>query len=188
MPPGERPNGPEPAVAPTARPQAGAPSGAPPTVPTHTAPTPIGPHTAVEPDAAPPDHGPERPSAVPQREIERPYDTGELHGLPTGQLLALGRPAPAPEVRVDDLEEDEHRRLYSYVAAALGVTGAAASLLVGWMFPLSIAAIVFGVLGLRREEHGRTPAFVGIGTGIAGLVFSCVWLGYYAIVFGWLPS
>jgi hypothetical protein len=40
------------------------------------------------------------------------------------------------------------------------------------------------VLGLRREEHGRIPAFIGIGTGIAGLVFSFVWLGYYAIVFG----
>ena len=48
-------------------------------------------------------------------------------------------------------------------------------------------AIVFGVLGLRREEHGRVPAFVGIGTGLAGLVFAAVWIGYYAIVFGALP-
>jgi SAM-dependent methyltransferase len=74
-----------------------------------------------------------------------------------------------------------------YVAAVLGVLGAAASLFVGWMLPVSLAAIVFGVLGLRREEHGRIPAFVGIGTGIAGLVFSCVWIGYYAIVFEALP-
>ena len=51
----------------------------------------------------------------------------------------------------------------------------------------SLFGIVFGVLGLRREEHGRIPAFVGIGTGIAGLVFACVWIGYYAIVFGALP-
>jgi apolipoprotein N-acyltransferase len=65
--------------------------------------------------------------------------------------------------------------------------GAVASLFVGWMLPLSIAALVFGVLGLRREEEGRTLAFVGIGTGIAGLVFSAVWIGYYAIVFGALP-
>ena len=55
------------------------------------------------------------------------------------------------------------------------------------MLPLSIAAIVFGVLGLRREDEGRTLAFVGIGTGLAGLVFSAVWIGYYAIVFGALP-
>jgi asparagine N-glycosylation enzyme membrane subunit Stt3 len=55
------------------------------------------------------------------------------------------------------------------------------------MLPLSVAAIVFGVLGLRREEHARVPAFIGIGTGVAGLVFSGVWIGYYAIVFGALP-
>ena len=79
------------------------------------------------------------------------------------------------------------RRVYSWIAAIVGVIGAAASLFVGWMLPLSIAAIVFGVLGLRREEEGRTLAFVGIGTGIAGLVFVAVWIGYYAIVFGALP-
>jgi hypothetical protein len=157
-------------------------------VPTHTAPTPIGPHTAVEPvvPEAPAEGEAERPSAASlPRELDRPFDTGELHALPTGQLLALGRPGPEPAEH--ELEEDEQRRLYSYVAAVLGVLGAAASLLVGWMLPVSLAAIVFGVLGLRREEHGRTPAFVGIGTGIAGLVFSCVWIGYYAIVFEALP-
>lgn len=158
------------------------------TVPTHTAPTPIGPHTAVEPVVpdAPAEGEAERPStaSVP-REIDRPFDTGELHALPTGQLLAVRRPGPEPAEH--ELEEDEQRRLYSYVAAVLGVLGAAASLFVGWMLPVSLAAIVFGVLGLRREEHGRIPAFVGIGTGIAGLVFSCVWIGYYAIVFEALP-
>lgn len=158
-------------------------------VPTHTAPTPIGPHTALEPPAAAPIEAGEaerRPSSTaPPREIDRPFDTGELHGLPTGQLLAVGR--PEPETPVYELEEEERRRLYSYVAAVLGVIGAAASLFVGWMLPVSIAALVFGVLGLRREEHGRIPAFIGIGTGIAGLVFSCVWIGYYAIVFGALP-
>ncbi|MEI5584025.1 MULTISPECIES: hypothetical protein [unclassified Agromyces] len=121
---------------------------------------------------------------APQREFDVPYDTGELHGLPTGQLLALGRPAPQPEF---EDEEEEQRRFWSRLSAALGVVGAVASLFVGWMLPLSIAAIVFGVLGLRREEHARVPAFVGIGTGITGLVFSGVWIGYYAIVFGALP-
>lgn len=163
--------------------------GTPRSEPPPTAPTPIGPHTALEPPAAAPiDDGAaeRRPSStVPVREIDRPFDTGELHGLPTGQLLAVGR--PEPETPAYELEEEERRRLYSYVAAVLGVIGAAASLFVGWMLPVSIAALVFGVLGLRREEHGRIPAFIGIGTGIAGLVFSCVWIGYYAIVFGALP-
>ncbi|MGR0319197.1 hypothetical protein [Agromyces sp. ZXT2-3] len=133
--------------------------------------------------------GPERPgsadapTAAPEREFDVPYDTGALHGLPTGQLLAVGRPMPeAFETGYE--EEEEQRRVYSQVAAVIGSLGAAASLFVGWMLPLSLAAIVFGVLGLRREEHGRTLAFVGIGTGVAGLVFSGVWIGYYAIVFG----
>ena len=119
------------------------------------------------------------------REYEVPFDTGELQSLPTGQLLVVHR---AELARVADAEEDdEQRRVYSWISAILGVIGAAASLFLGWLLPLSIAAIVFGVLGHRREEEGRTLAFVGIGTGIAGLDFSSVWIGYYAIVFGALP-
>lgn len=120
------------------------------------------------------------------REFEVPFDTGELRSLPTGQLLVVHRPEIAGEAS-DAVEEETQRRVYSWIAAIVGTMGAAASLFVGWMLPLSIAAIVFGVLGLRREEEGRTLAFVGIGTGIAGLVFAAVWIGYYAIVFGALP-
>lgn len=122
--------------------------------------------------------------------FEDSYDTGRLQQLPTGQLLLVHRPGVpdrAPELEVDD-EVDAQRRVYSWIGAVVGSVGALASLFVGWMLPLAIAAIVFGVLGLRREEHGRTLAFVGIGTGITGLVFSAVWLGYYAIVYGALPA
>jgi len=118
------------------------------------------------------------------REFEVPFDTGQLQSISTGQLLIVHRPGLDP---VEEAEEQTQRRVYSWIAAVVGTIGAAASLFVGWMLPLSIAAIVFGVLGLRREEHGRTLAFVGIGTGLAGLVFSAVWIGYYAIVFGALP-
>ncbi len=120
------------------------------------------------------------------REFDVPFDTGELRTLPTGQLLVVHRPELS--AAASDVAEDRtQRRVYSWVAAVVGTLGAIASLFVGWMLPLSIAAIVFGVLGLRREEEGRTLAFVGIGTGVAGLVFSAVWIGYYAIVFGALP-
>ncbi|GAA1060352.1 DUF4190 domain-containing protein [Agromyces bracchium] len=145
---------------------------------------------AVPPTPArqtPPPPASPAPSPAPPREFDVPYDTGALHGLPTGQLLAVGRPQPE-QLEVDYEEEDEQRRVYSRVGAVIGSIGAVASLFVGWMFPLSVAAIVFGVLGLRREEHGRILAFIGIGTGVAGLVFSGVWLGYYAIVFGALPT
>jgi hypothetical protein len=121
------------------------------------------------------------------RDFDVPFDTGELRSVPTGQLLVVHRPDQADAA--SDADEDEtQRRVFSWIAAVAGTIGAAASLFVGWMLPLSIAAIIFGVLGLRREEEGRALAFVGIGTGIAGLVFSAVWIGYYAIVFGALPS
>lgn len=135
--------------------------------------------------SAPPWAPAPQPATPAEREYEVPFDTGQLHALPTGQLLIVHR--PPVEVVDDEVEEEAQRRVYSYVAAVIGVIGAVASLFVGWMLPLCIAAIVFGVLGLRREEHARVPAFVGIGAGITGLVFSAVWIGYYAIVFGALP-
>ena len=137
---------------------------------------PAAPPTEIDDGAAP-----SRPEEL---EYEVPFDTGQLQALPTGQLLKVHRP---PVELDDEVEEDTQRRVYSYVGAVLGVIGAVASLFVGWMLPLSIAGIVFGVLGLRREEHARVPAFVGIGAGLAGLVFSAVWIGYYAIIFGALP-
>ncbi|MFF2271461.1 hypothetical protein ACFVTX_04270 [Agromyces sp. NPDC058136] len=119
------------------------------------------------------------------REFDVPVDTGQLRRISTGQLLVVHRPEYDP---YEVVEEAQQRRVYSWVAAVTGIIGSTASLFVGWMLPLSIAAIVFGVLGLRREEHGRTLAFIGIGTGIGGLVFSSLWIGYYAIVFGALPT
>ncbi|GAA1843907.1 DUF4190 domain-containing protein [Agromyces salentinus] len=127
------------------------------------------------------------PLAVAPRPFDRPLDTGELRTVPTGQLLIVHRPETYEEP-ADLVEEETQRRVYSWVGAVLGVIGAAASLFVGWMLPLSIAAIIFGVFGLRREEHGRTLAFVAIGTGVGGLVFSAVWIGYYAIVYGALET
>ena len=141
---------------------------------------------AFEDAVAPPTEPTLRADPSVRREFEVPFDTGELRSLPTGQLLVVHRPELVQESPDAD-EEDTQRRVYSWIAAVVGIIGAAASLFVGWMLPLSIAAIVFGVLGLRREEEGRTLAFVGIGTGIAGLVFAAVWIGYYAIVFGALP-
>jgi len=121
-----------------------------------------------------------------QREFDVPVDTDQLRRISTGQLLIVHRAGFDAAEAIEE-EEEQQRRAFSWVSAVTGVIGAAASLFVGWMLPLSIAAIVFGVLGLRREEHGRALAFTGIGTGLAGLVFSAVWIGYYAIVFGALP-
>jgi hypothetical protein len=112
------------------------------------------PDASAAPDAAEPAEPALRadPSV---REFDVPFDTGELRSLPTGQLLVVHRPEIADEAS-DAVEEQTQRRVYSWIAAIVGTIGAAASLFVGWMLPLSIAAIVFGVLGLRREEEGRT--------------------------------
>lgn len=136
--------------------------------------------------AAPTADGAALPLAVAPRKFDMPLDTGELRTVPTGQLLIVHRPEAYAEASDDVEEEETQRRVYSWVGAVFGVIGAAASLFVGWMLPLSIVAIIFGVLGLRREETGRTLAFIAIGTGVGGLVFSAVWIGYYAIVFGTL--
>jgi hypothetical protein len=162
-----------------------------PAAPADAAEPPEPPEPAEPADSAGPTDAVEQAEPTPRaepsaREFEVPFDTGELRSLPTGQLLVVHRPEIAGEAS-DAVEEETQRRVYSWIAAIVGTMGAAASLFVGWMLPLSIAAIVFGVLGLRREEEGRTLAFVGIGTGIAGLVFAAVWIGYYAIVFGALP-
>lgn len=147
---------------------------------------PQGPTPPVAPTVA---GAPERPAHQAARDFDESFDTGRLQQLPTGQLLLVHRPGmPESPPVADDDEVDAQRRVYSWIGAVVGSIGALASLFVGWMLPLSIAAIVFGVLGLRREEHGRTLAFVAIGTGITGLVFSAVWLGYYAIVYGALPA
>lgn len=145
------------------------------------------PATPAIPATPPPPAEPTLRADPSVRDFDVPFDTGELRSLPTGQLLVVHRPALGGEASAAVEEETQQRRVYSWVAAVVGVIGAVASLFVGWMLPLSIAAIVFGVLGLRREEEGRTLAFVGIGTGVAGLVFAAVWIGYYAIVFGALP-
>lgn len=122
------------------------------------------------------------------REFEESFDTGRIQQLPTGQLLLVHRPGEPLPILPEAVEDDVQRRVFSWIGAILGSVGALASLFVGWLLPVPLAGIIFGVLGLRREEHGRTLAFVAIGTGITGLVFSAVWIGYYAIVYGALPA
>jgi hypothetical protein len=129
------------------------------------------------PDLAP---APGREPFGPSFEYELPVDTAQLARTPTGQLLVVHR-AEAPQAETAGYQENVQRRVFSIIAAGTGVLGLLASLFVGWAVPLSIAAIAFGVLGRRREEHGRTPALVGILTGIGGVAFAAIWIGYYII-------
>lgn len=188
---------PLPRTAPAAEPGAPAESGAPaarepaaPATPGPASPaapryrTPQAPVDALEPYRP---TGPTFQADPAVREFEPNYDTGQIRSLPTGQLLTVHRPQAEPAF-TGELDEEQQRRVFSGVAVALGILGAVASLFVGWALPVSIAAIVFGVLGLRREADARVPAFIGIGTGIAGVLFSLIWIGYYAIILGALPT
>ncbi|NYD66835.1 hypothetical protein [Agromyces atrinae] len=112
------------------------------------------------------------------REYDLPLDTGEIRRTPTGQLLVIHRPV-YDEVDTEVYEDSVQRHVFSMIGAIAGVMGLVGSLFVGWLAPLSLAAVVFGALGLRREEHGRAAAFLGVATGAAGLVFCGLWFYFY---------
>ncbi|PDQ34325.1 MAG: hypothetical protein B5766_11815 [Candidatus Lumbricidophila eiseniae] len=118
------------------------------------------------------------------RGFEPLTDTGQLKRLSTGQLLEIRR-HPIDDSLYGDL--DRQLRTFSWVAAIIGSIGFIGSLFVGWLFPLSFTATFFGILGLRRERLGRVLCFVGIWTGVAGILFTLVWAGYYAHIFVKIP-
>ncbi|GLI28002.1 hypothetical protein ARHIZOSPH14_22440 [Agromyces rhizosphaerae] len=135
--------------------------------------------------AGPPAGGslPEPPP--PAREFEEVYDTGVISRLPTGELLVVHRdwdPSPADEHASE--EEVVERSLYGTVASASGIIGVLAALFVGWAVPLSIAAIVFGVLGIRRGTGDGARSAIGIATGAAGTLFSMIWIFTYVTAAG----
>ena len=121
----------------------------------------------------------------PAREFEVPYDTGQISKLSTGELLIVHRDWELPEPDEHAAEEAVvERSLYGTVASVSGILGLCASLFIGWAVPLSIAAIVFGVLGVRRGTDDNVRSVVGIVTGAIGTLFSAIWIVYYANVLG----
>lgn len=119
-----------------------------------------------------------------QREYEVPMDTGQLAKLPTAELLVVHRDWDAELDEHAAEEEVVERSLYGTVASVSGILGLLAALFVGWAVPLSIAAIVFGVLGVRRGAGDESRSWVGIVTGALGTLFSSIWIVYYVNVLG----
>jgi len=82
----------------------------------------------------------------------------------------------------------------SQVLSILSLISALSGILFGLVFPLSIVAIVLGILALSREPHGRTMAIWGIVVGavpgalaVLGIVFAAAFLipfGVFATAFG----
>lgn len=109
-----------------------------------------------------------------------PSNTDRIRRLATSELLRVGRPPTTPEPS----GSSGSHRLFGMTAAVVGAMGLAASLFVGWAVPLPIAAVVAGIVSLRREVGAEVPAHIGIYTGIAGIAYSAVWFGYYLHLFG----
>jgi hypothetical protein len=63
--------------------------------------------------------------------------------------------------------------IFSILALVFGITG----IFTGTVFPLSIAAIVLGILALKRERKARTMATWGIVTGALPFAFGVLALG-----------
>ncbi len=78
------------------------------------------------------------------------------------------------------------QRRYGTVALALAIPALAASLLVGWVFPLGIAALVCGVLAVRTPQQ-RAAGIWAIALAAASLLYSTGWLVYAAVQAGWIP-
>ena len=69
-------------------------------------------------------------------------------------------------------------------ALALAIVGLALSLLVGWAFPLGIAAVVLAVLSLRRPWESRPVTVWALALGALSLVYSAGWLTWGAFQAG----
>lgn len=66
-------------------------------------------------------------------------------------------------------------------ALALAIVALGLSLLVGWAFPLGIAAVVLGILALRRPWESRALAVWSLALAGLSLVYSAGWLTWAAL-------
>ncbi|WP_460774500.1 hypothetical protein [Microbacterium sp. GXF7504] len=64
-------------------------------------------------------------------------------------------------------------------ALLFAITALAVSLIVGWLFPLGVVAIVFAVIALRRKGQRRMGAWA-LGLALLSLAYSAIWLVYAA--------
>jgi hypothetical protein len=70
-------------------------------------------------------------------------------------------------------------------ALLFAIAGLAASLVVGWLFPLGIVGVVFAVIALRRPTQRRMGGWA-LALALVSLVYSAGWLAYAAVQAGLL--
>lgn len=103
---------------------------------------------------------------VPLTTESAPVEPGADVSPPVAQWLA---PAPAAP-----------RRGLAAWALAFSIGGLAASLYVGWGFPIGLVGILSGILALRRPLESRALAGWAIVLGAVSVVYSAGWLVYAA--------
>ncbi|MDQ1129242.1 hypothetical protein [Microbacterium sp. SORGH_AS_0888] len=107
-----------------------------------------------------------------------PVDVLELHPAELG-------PAPwEPETPETPLRARESTGVGGY-ALALAAIALAASLVVGWVFPLGVAALALATVAVRRRVQ-RVLAGWAIALAAASLVYSAGWLLFAARQAGWI--
>jgi hypothetical protein len=102
------------------------------------------------------------------------------HQLPTAPVITAvqGPSEDGAESPLADWQPAPRRRRTAVGAWALGlaIAALAASLLVGWMLPLGLVAVVLAIVSLRRRGESRAVAVWALVLGAASIVYSAGWL------------
>jgi hypothetical protein len=91
-----------------------------------------------------------------------------------------GTEEPEPVVQWLMPEPAEPHRGLAGWALAFSIAGLAASLFVGWGFPIGLVGVVSAILALRRPLESRSVAVWALVLGIVSVLFSAGWLLYAA--------
>ncbi|MGP3535713.1 hypothetical protein ACTU3I_13025 [Microbacterium sp. RD1] len=143
-----------------------------------------------KPDLAGVDAALDPPRAAPRPSIEPPSDdveraaaTSRVPGSPHDGFRQL--PTAPVIVSVQGPVEGEHvewepaparRASIGPWALGLAIAALAGSLLVGWMLPLGVAAVIAAIVTLRRAGESRAVGVWSLVLAALSLVYSAGWL------------
>jgi hypothetical protein len=176
------------------------PEGAPPRVPEGVAPRvpegaegapPRVPETGLAaPARVPPPAGPELVPEVPEHESARQRQGEDplraeprpdaANPAPGAAVIETG-PVPFPQhPETAGVPAPRRTRGIAGWALAAAILGLAASMFVGWGFPLGIVAVAAAGMALRRPGESRQVAGWALALGILSLLYSAIWIAWAA--------
>ncbi|MFG6502953.1 hypothetical protein [Microbacterium sp. P05] len=94
----------------------------------------------------------------------------------TPSAIPTTAPAESEMVGWQPIRPRRTRPVLARWALGLAIAALLASLLVGWMLPLGLVAIVLGVVSARRPGENRAFAVWAIVLGAASALYSAGWL------------